>query len=188
MLVESTMSCSSDDQGGHRAELGEALGHLAGDRALDLRALGLVTLVDEHHRVVLERDAKAARPPDLLLLPDHDGLLELAPHVGRPLLDRDGREVAEAELRLAAADAMVPIDRDDLDHPGAGVVDAGEARARGKRPWRGRLLCFHSFVTSTTTKLVAFESGLHSATLTVSPIFADRQGGLWAWSLLERFS
>src|SRR5665647_2490635 len=98
MLVESTMSCSSDDQGGHRAELGKALGDLAGYRALDLRALRLVALVDEHHRVVLERDTKAAWPPDLLLLPDHDGLLELAPHVGRSLLDRDGREVAEAAV------------------------------------------------------------------------------------------
>src|SRR5208337_2724510 len=179
---------TSYDDRCHRTELGEAFSDFTGNGSLDLSSLGFVLLIHDDHSVVIEGDPHTVGPAHLLLRADDHRTHQLAAHVGGAFLDAHRGEVPQPQLGLTAPDTMVAEDRDDLHGPGTGVIGACEPRPRRKGSRRLGLLCLHGFCTSTTTKVVLFESGLHSAIFTMSPTLAWMQGGLWAWSFELRFS
>src|SRR5215207_9332347 len=164
MTSSSVRSFISKHLRGERDDPHEAaVAQLARDRAEDARAARSVLGVDDHGRVLVERDVGAVLAPELLLRAHDDGLDDLA------LLDRslrggllDGRGDDVPDARVAAARAALDADAEDL--AGAGVVGDLETG----------LVLDHFARSSTSVSRQRFERliGRHSTTRTVSPSLA----------------
>src|SRR5882724_3718764 len=94
---------------GKRDDLHEvALAQLAGDRSEDARAPRVVLRVDQHGRVLVERDVRAVVAPELLAGADDDSGDDLAllhRSLRARLLDRGHDGVADAGVAPARAAA-----------------------------------------------------------------------------------
>src|ERR687891_1306433 len=110
MTSSSVRSFISEHLRGERDDLHEpAVAQLAGHRPEDARATRVVLGVDDHRRVLVERDVGPVVAPELLLRAHDDGLDDLAlldRALGRRLLDRGDDDVAPA--RVAAGRAPPP--------------------------------------------------------------------------------
>src|SRR5215207_4500413 len=162
--LSSLRSFISEHLRGERDDLHEpAVAQLARHRAEDARAARVVLGVDDHGRVLVERDVRAVLAPELLLRAHDDGLDDLA-LLDRPLrvglLDRGRDDVPHA--RVAAARAAHHADAEDL--AGAGVVGDLEPG----------LVLDHLARSSTSVSSQRFERliGRHSMMRTVSPSLA----------------
>src|SRR5829696_2981132 len=122
MTSSSVRSFISKHLRGERDDPHEAaVAQLARDRAEDARAARSVLGVDDHGRVLVERDVGAVLAPELLLRAHDDGLDDLA-LLDRPLrvggLDRGDDDVAHGGV--APPGAAHDADAEDL--AGARVV------------------------------------------------------------------
>src|SRR5215204_6091608 len=152
MTSSSVRSFISKHLRGERHDPHEAaVAQLARDRPEDARAARSVLGVDDHGRVLVERDVRAVLAPELLLRAHDDGLDDLA------LLDRslrggllDGRGDDVPDARVAAARAAV-----------VGDLEPG-------------LVLDHLARSSTSVRRQRFVRliGRHSTTRTVSPSLA----------------
>src|SRR5215208_1933169 len=165
MTSSSVRSFISEHLRGERDDPHEAaVAQLARDRAEDARAARGVLGVDDHGRVLVERDVRAVLAPELLLRAHDDGLDDLA-LLDRPLgggrLDGGGDDVPDA--CVAAARAALDADAEDL--AGARVVGDLEPC----------LVLDHLARSSTSTSRQRFvrDIGRHSWTRTVSPSWAS---------------
>src|SRR6478672_11542022 len=152
-----------------------AVAQLARDGPEDAGAARVVLRVDDHGRVLVERDVRAVLAPELLLRAHDDGLDDLA-LLDRPLrvglLHRGGDDVSHA--RVAAARAAHHADAEDL--AGAGVVGDLEAG----------LVLDHFARSSTSVRRQRFRAliGRVSITRTRSPSLASLVSS-WACSVAE---
>src|SRR5215211_3103853 len=176
MTSSSVRSFISEHLRGQRDDLHEpAVAQLARDRTEDARAARVVLGVDDHGRVLVERDVRAVVAPELLAGAHDDrlddlALLDRALRVGH--LDRRGDDVPDA--RVAAARAALDADAEDLAR--AGVVGDLEPC----------LVLDHLARSSTSTSRQRFvrDIGRHSWTRTVSPSWASLRSSC-AYSLTE---
>src|SRR3954453_880431 len=152
-----------------------AVAQLARHRAEDARAARVVLCVDDHGRVLVERDVGAVVTPEFLLRAhddrlDHVALLDRPVRVG--LLDRGHDDVPHA--RVATARAAHDAGGEDLAR--AGVV--GDAQPGLVLDHRAR-----SSTSSRRQRLVR-DIGRHSWTRTVSPAWASLLSS-WTCSVTE---
>src|SRR5512137_320031 len=164
----------------HGTELGEPFRDFACYRSLDLCPFWLIFLINNDNRIVIKRYPHSVRSAHLLFLADDNCTYQLAAHVGSAFLNTYCGKVSQPKLGLTAPDTVVTKDRNYLYGPCSGIIGACKSRSCSKCSWNSGLLCLHGCSTSTTTKVVLFDSGLHSAIFTMSPTFACMQGGLCA--------
>src|SRR3954447_1771312 len=167
---------ASEHLRGERDDLHEpAVAQLARHRAEDARTARVVLGVDDHGRVLVERDVRAVVATELLL-GAHDDRLDDVALLDRPvrvgLLDRGDDDVAHA--RIAAARAAHHADREDLAR--AGVV--GHAQPGLVLDHRARSR------TSSSRQRLLRDIGRHSWTRTVSPMWASLPSS-WTCSEIE---
>src|SRR4051812_45170963 len=152
-----------------------AVAQLARHRPEDARAARVVLGVDDHGRVLVERDVRAVVAPELLLRA-HDDRLDDVALLDRPvrvgLLDRGDDDVAHA--RVTAARAAHDADGEDLAR--AGVVGHAQAGLVFGHPGRSR-------TPSKRPRLVR-GNGPRSMTRTVSPAWASLRSS-WTCSVVE---
>src|SRR5215210_6813147 len=156
-FISEHLRCQRDDL--HEPTVAQ----LAGHRPEDARAARVVLGVDDHRRVLVERDVGAVVAPELLLRAHDDRLDDLA-LLDRPLrvglLDGGGDDVADAGV--APARAALDADAEDL------------ARARVVGDLQACLVLDHRARSSTSVRRQRFVRliGRHSTTRTVSPSLA----------------
>src|SRR5262249_20379537 len=152
------------------------LAKLAGNGSEDPRAARVARLIDDHGRVLVERDRGAVVPAERLLRPHDYRLHDLAlldGALGSCGLDGADDDVADARV----ATVMAALDPDAEDLAGAGVV--GDSQA-------GFLLDhFAASTTSARRQRFVFESGRVSTMRTTSPTFAVFPSSC-AWNLTLR--
>src|SRR5215218_5915310 len=170
------LDAMSEHLRGERDDLHEAaVAQLARHRAEDARAARVVLGVDDHGRVLVERDVGAVVAPELLARA-HDDRLDHLALLDRPLrvghLDGRGDDVPDA--RVAPARAALHADAEDL--AGARVVGDLEPC----------LVLDHLARSSTSTRRqrLVRDIGRHSTTRTVSPSWASPRSSC-AYSLTE---
>src|SRR4051812_14088733 len=162
VLPSQHLRCERDDA--HEALVAQ----LPADGTEDAGPPGLLLVVDEHGRVLVEADVGAVRPPLLLLHPDDDALHDVALLHARAR-DRvlDGGDEDVPDRGVAAARATEHLDAEHLLRPA--VVSHAQAR----------LLLDHRArsITSVTRQRLSFDSGRVSWTRTRSPTL--RSPGSW---------
>src|SRR5690242_16620021 len=179
VLILSFVAMVLENLGCERDDLHEiALAQLACNGPEDARAPRVALVVDDHRRVLVERDVRAVVTVMLLRRAHHDGRHHLAlldGPVGRGLLDGADDDIPDTGIATPAA----ALDADAEQLAGAGVV--GDTQPG---------LDLDHFATSTisaTRQRLVRDSGRVSTRRTTSPTF-ELLASSWACSLIERRS
>src|SRR5687768_13020987 len=111
----------SENLRSERNDLHEVLfAEFTGDRTEDTGALGIVVLVDNHDRVVIEAEITAVFPPDRVFGANHDGADDFTlfdRSAGLGLADVGGDHVTDVSFERRLSDHA-----NHLGHAGTGVV------------------------------------------------------------------